>query len=66
MKSSMNDVSQRPSLRINFIMQTSFFFFFFTRRIKKAFSRGTEGILQEGRDQLALTFAIEEGCPGGE
>jgi len=27
MKSSMNDVSQRPFLRINFIMQTLFSFF---------------------------------------
>lgn len=64
MKSSMNDVSQRPSLRIDFIMQTFFFFFFFTRTTQKASLRGTEGILQEGRDQLALTFKVEEGYPG--
>lgn len=37
MKSSMNDVSQRPSLRINFIMQTSFFFFFLQGESKKHF-----------------------------
>lgn len=42
MKNSMNDVSHRSSLRIDFIMQT---IFFFTRTTKKAFSRGTEGIL---------------------
>lgn len=42
MKNSMNDVSHRSSLRIDFIMQT---IFFFTRTTEKAFSRGTEGIL---------------------
>lgn len=61
MKNSMNDVSHRSSLRIDFIMQT---IFFFTRTTKKAFSRGTEGILQKGRDQLALAFTVEEGYPG--
>lgn len=62
MKSSMNDVSHRSSLRIDFIMQT--IFFFFTRTTEKAFSRGTEGILQKGRDQLVLAFTVEEGYPG--
>lgn len=57
MKSSMNDVSQRPSLRIDFIMQTTFLFlFFFYKDNPKSIFKRHRRHLAGGQGSACLDF----------